>query len=141
MTKKSILVVDDDACIRLACTKVFANTDFKLQAAESAEEALEIMRATPAEILFLDLNLPGMSGLELCQEIHRNWPRSILIAITGYASVFELVKCREVGFDDYFIKPLGKKELLMAANDALQKLDRWKQRQEAFRSSAGPAKR
>ena len=129
--KCSILVVDDEPCIRLAFEKVFTRDGYKVLTAESAEQALQLMQTAPAEILFLDLNLPKMNGLELCQEVRKSWPWSIVIAVTGYASLFELVRCREVGFEDYFIKPVGSKELLVAAERACQKLGRWKQRSKA----------
>ena len=89
------------------------------------------MRASPIEVLFLDLNLPGMNGLDLCSKVRKEWPWCICIAVTGYASLFELVTCREVGFTDYFIKPVESKELLTAAEHAFKKLKRWKQREKA----------
>ncbi len=133
MTKnsRSILVVDDEPCIRAAFEKMFTDAGYDVQTAESAEQALLVMRKAPASVLFLDLNLPGMNGLDLCQQIRREWPWSIAIAVTGYASVFEVVRCREVGFDDYFVKPVTSKELLSVAHRAFQKLDRWKQRPES----------
>jgi DNA-binding response OmpR family regulator len=140
MINKSILIVDDEPCIRLAYKKVFTNAGYAAQAAESAEQALEIMRATPAEVLFLDLNLPAMNGVDLCRIVHKEWPWSVTIAVTGYASVFELVNCREAGFEDYYTKPVGSKELLAAAQEAFNKLERWKRRPEAHHHDPSMAK-
>jgi DNA-binding response OmpR family regulator len=128
MIKKSILVVDDEPSIRFAFTKMFATAGYEILTAESAEEALQIMSSTPVPVLFLDLNLPAMNGLDLCCEVRKSWPWSIAIAVTGYASLFDLVKCREAGFEDYFIKPVESKELLTAAEHAFKKLERWKKR-------------
>lgn len=128
MTKRSILVVDDEPCIRFAFAKMFTTARYEVQTAESAEQALQIMGTTPAAVLFLDLNLPAMNGLNLCREVRKVWSWSIAIAVTGYASLFELVECREAGFEDYFIKPVKSKELLAAAAHAFQKLERWKHR-------------
>jgi DNA-binding response OmpR family regulator len=130
MNHISILVVDDDAVIRLAFSRIFKGAGYDVRTAESAEEALELMAKAPAAILFLDLNLPVMNGVDLCRKVHQDWPCSITIAVTGCSSIFELVKCREVGFEDYFSKPAGPKELLAAAEAAAKKLERWKQRQE-----------
>jgi DNA-binding response OmpR family regulator len=130
MTKKNILVVDDEPCIRLAFTKIFTVAGYKVSMAENAAEALQHMQTTPSDVLFLDLNLPGKNGLELCREVRAHWPWCIAIAVTGYASLFELVKCREIGFEDYFIKPVESKELLAAADSAFKKLARWKHRSE-----------
>jgi len=131
MTTKTVLIVDDEPCIRLLFTRMFTNHGYQVRSAESAEQALELMHEAPSELLLLDLNLPAMNGLDLCREVRREWPWSICIAVTGYASLFELVTCREVGFEDYFIKPTSSKDLLEAADHAFKKLRRWKQREKA----------
>ncbi len=128
MNKQQILVVDDAKSIRSQFAKAFAGAGYEVQTAESAEEALKIMRETPATVLFLDLNLPAMNGVELCREIRKGWPWTIAIAVTGYASLFELLDCREAGFEDYFIKPVALEELLKAAAHAFEKIERWKKR-------------
>ena len=99
------------------------------------------MHKTPAAVLFLDLNLPAMNGIELCREVHKDWPWIIAIAVTGYASLFELVNCREAGFEDYFIKPVEMKELLAAAEHAFKKLERWKQGPETRQPGKASSKR
>jgi DNA-binding NtrC family response regulator len=130
--KDKIMVVDDDDCIRLAVSKRFAAAGYDVQNAASGEQALELMEASPSNVLFLDLNLPGMNGLDLCRKIREQWPWCICIAVTGYATIFELVACREAGFEDYFIKPAKVQDLLEAAADASKKLKRWRERQAAF---------
>lgn len=128
MDDKRILVVDDDEMIRDVYSQAFATAGYTVQTAGSAEEALEIMRKNPFWVLFLDLNLPGMNGLELCRQIRKDWSMAIAFAVTGYASLFELHDCREAGFEDYFIKPVEFSDLFDAADHALRKLARWKKR-------------
>jgi DNA-binding response OmpR family regulator len=123
-----ILVVDDEPSIRTLLVKLFANAGYTAEAAASAEEALHVQQSRPADVLFLDLNLPGTNGLELCREVRKHWPWSIPIAITGFASLYELVACREAGFEDYFVKPFVFEELWAAAAHGFAKVDRWKQR-------------
>jgi CheY-like chemotaxis protein len=129
LMKDKILVVDDDDVIRLAFSKKLAAAGYEVQSAASAEEALELMSASPSNVLFLDLNLPGMNGLDLCRKVREDWPWCICVAVTGYASVFELVACREAGFEDYFTKPVTWPDLLAVAEEASQKIKRWKTRQ------------
>ena len=124
----SILVVDDESMIRDLFRRFFEQAGYSVQTAESAEEALEMVRETPIWVLFLDLNLPGMNGVELCRQIRRSWPMAIPYAVTGYASLFELSSCREAGFEDYFTKPVNLDDLLQAAENAFGKLERWKER-------------
>jgi CheY-like chemotaxis protein len=72
------------------------------------------------------MNLPGINGIELCQEIKKDLPMSIIHAVTGYASLFDLAECRKAGFDDYFTKPVNLKMLTKSASNAFEKLNRWK---------------
>jgi CheY-like chemotaxis protein len=67
-----------------------------------------------------------MNGIELCRNIRKNNPLTIAYAVTGYASTFEVFDCREAGFDDYFTKPVEMKTLFQAAEQAFQKLARWR---------------
>jgi CheY-like chemotaxis protein len=126
MSEKKILVVDDEQMIRDVFAEAFGRARYAVQTAESAEEALEIMWKTPCWVLFLDLNLPGMNGVELCRQIRKDWAMAIVYAVTGYASLFEIHDCREAGFEDYFTKPVDLSVLLEAADHAFKKLERWK---------------
>ena len=128
MSEKKILVVDDEQMIRDVIAEAFGRAGYLVQTAESGEEALEIMRKTPYWVLFLDLNLPGMNGVDLCRQIRKDWPMTIAYAVTGYASLFDLSDCRDAGFEDYFTKPVALSLLLQAAELAFQKLERWKKR-------------
>jgi len=79
-------------------------------------------------VIFLDSNLPGMSGFELCGFIRNERPMAIIHAITGNTKVFELCECREAGFDDYFARPANLKEFSFAAQVAFKKVDLWQRR-------------
>jgi DNA-binding NtrC family response regulator len=126
MMEKRVLIVDDEEMIRESFEMAFMNAGYPVRTARTAEDALEIMAETPHWLLFLDLNLPGMSGVELCRRIRDQYPMAISIAVTGYASLFELNECRLAGFEDYFIKPVELSALLGAAGHAFEKLKRWR---------------
>jgi CheY-like chemotaxis protein len=126
--EQKILIVDDESSIRELFSEVLSMEGFAVQTAESAEEALEIVEKTTYWVYFLDLNLPGMNGVELCRQIRKRFPMAIAYAVTGYASLFELSECRDAGFEDYYTKPVNIAELVDAANQAFKKLDRWKKR-------------
>jgi CheY-like chemotaxis protein len=125
MINRRILVVDDEALICEMMKWAFTNAGYEVQTAASAEEALELVKTQKYLVFFLDLNLPGMNGIELCRNIRKNNPLTIAYAVTGYASTFEVFDCREAGFDDYFTKPAEMKTLFQAAEQAFQKLARW----------------
>ena len=126
--KKKILVVDDEDGIRSVLTKAFERANYEVTCAESAEEALELLSKEIFPVQFIDLQLPGMNGIELCSRIRSEHPTGILIAMTGYASVFQIVEARDAGFDDYFLKPFQISDLLEAAEESFKKLERWRKK-------------
>jgi len=128
MSEKKILVVDDEKAILNLLKQAFLRAGFVVVPAESAEEALTVLEQEELYVMFLDLNLPGMNGIELCRRIKKDKPMAIVFAVTGYASLFELADCREAGFEDYFKKPADIKTLVKVANDAFERLERWKRK-------------
>lgn len=126
MLEKKILVVDDEAELRKLYTLIFPKEEYQVTCAASAEEALEILGREKIYVMFLDLNLPGMDGVQLCKKIRADEPYAYISAVTGYTSVFQLADCRNAGFDDYFAKPFKREALLRAAAHAFERLERWK---------------
>ena len=125
---KKVLIVDDEEPIRNIFELAFSKAGYAVRVVESAEAAVELLKDEKIHVFFLDLNLPGMNGVELCKHIRNDSPLAIIHAVTGYASLFELADCREAGFDDYFTKPVNLSLHLKAAEDAFEKIDRWKKR-------------
>jgi len=128
MNEKKVLVVDDELQVRDSFKMVFDKAGYITYLAESGEEAVEILDKNNIQVMYLDLNLPGMNGLELCRKVRKTQPIAIIYGVTGYTSLFELHDCREAGFDDYFTKPVGLKILMDTAKDAFEKLERWKKK-------------
>ena len=67
-----------------------------------------------------------MNGFELCVNIRKNNPEAIIYALTGYAGVFGPREMLEAGFDDYFAKPIGLKDLYRAVKESFEKLDSYR---------------
>jgi len=125
-SERRILIVDDEESIRELLTKAFEEAGYEPTCVASAEEALEMAKNNHFQVYFLDLLLPGMNGVELCRRIRKAKPTAFIFAMTGYASVFDLVQCREAGFDDYFPKPFKIQLLTQTAKESFAKLDRWR---------------
>jgi CheY-like chemotaxis protein len=123
--KKNILVVDDEAPILDMIKEAFGSAGYTILTAENAEDALNLITNEPVWVMFLDIRLPGMSGIELCKKIRLKDQISIIYAFTGYSNIYGLLECRAVGFDDFFLKPVKLEVLLKAAQDAFDKLERW----------------
>jgi len=102
----SILVVDDELSVRDSLTKWFAEDGYKAEAAVDAKEALEKLRPGYWDIIFLDIKLPGMDGMELQQRIKTIDPEATIIMITAYATVDTAVKSLKEGAYDYVTKPV-----------------------------------
>ena len=122
------MIVDDEVSIRDLFLSAFSEAGYSVHLAENGEQALHILKQYEIDLIFLDLKLFGMNGIELCRQIKKDKPVSIIYAITGWTGLFEVEECREAGFDDYFTKPFQLNALFKAVEDAFEKLDRWKRR-------------
>ena len=125
VSQKNVLIVDDEVGILDTMKMTFITDNYGVFTAETAEKALEILKRENLMVMFLDLKLPGMNGIDLCRRIRKENQIAIIHAITGYSGLFNLLECREAGFDDYFIKPFNLDVVLKAAKDAFEKLERW----------------
>lgn len=123
---KKILIVDDEVSILNLLKLTFTRAGYEVSTAESGEDALELLKNETIHVMFFDLNLPNMDGLELCRKVKHNMPMAIIYAITGYASLFHLAECLEAGFEDYFKKPVNISTLIKMAESAFTKIERWK---------------
>ena len=126
MLEKRILIVDDEAAIRAVMKEIFGMKGYKVFTAECAEEAIRMLSEEVFLVMFLDLKLPDMNGIELCKRIRRDNLVAIIYAFTGYTNFYGLLDCRSAGFDDFFVKPVDMKILFKAAEDAFEKIERWK---------------
>lgn len=126
--ERKLMIVDDEVSIRDLFQSAFSDAGYSVHLAENGEQALRILKQHEIDLIFLDLKLFGMNGIELCRQIKKDKPVSIIYAITGWTGLFEVEECREAGFDDYFTKPFQLDVLFKAVEDAFEKLDRWKRR-------------
>jgi len=132
MNAQKILVVDDDEKIRHLLENSLTEAGYTVYTAESAEEGMNFFSGhKDIKVFFLDLRLPETNGIELCKQIKQARPTSILHAITGYTSVYDLVECRAAGFEDYFIKPFKVKDIIKAAENAFARIEKWQKEHPA----------
>jgi DNA-binding response OmpR family regulator len=126
--KGKILVVDDESSVRDLFDSVFTEAGYEVIPAEGGKEALAVLKIHDIDVIFLDLKLFGMNGIDLCRQIRKTKPISMIYAMTGWAALFEIDECREAGFDDYFEKPLNMDMLVSLVDQAFARLARWKRR-------------
>jgi two-component system, OmpR family, alkaline phosphatase synthesis response regulator PhoP len=116
MGKVNVLVVEDEADIQQLVSYNLIRAGFHVTCADTGEEALERLRTEEIDCVLLDLNLPGISGLEVCtamRKVESNIQRSLpIIMLTAKGEEEDVVAGLECGADDYVTKPFSPKVLI-----------------------------
>jgi two-component system KDP operon response regulator KdpE len=120
MSAGRILVVDDEPQIRRVMKMTLGGQGYEIVEARSGEEALEKFRQELPDLVLLDLNMPGMGGLETCRQL-RGSSETPIIVLTVRNSEEEKVQALDAGADDYVTKPFGMPELLARIRAALRR--------------------
>ncbi|MBZ5721540.1 MAG: sigma-54 dependent transcriptional regulator [Acidobacteriia bacterium] len=107
----NLLIVDDERAIREACREVAQSLGFNTSGADSAEHAYRVLEAQGADVVLLDLKLPGAGGLEALHQIKERKPDAVVIVVTGYGTVQSAVQAMKNGAYDYVTKPFSMDEL------------------------------
>jgi DNA-binding response OmpR family regulator len=116
-----LLVVDDDESIREVMKLSLEGEGYMVDTAETAEEALDAIRATAPDLLILDVMLPGMNGFDLTKEIRRTSSLPIVL-LTAKTDTIDKVVGLESGADDYVEKPFEMRELVARLRALLRRV-------------------
>ena len=104
--QNTILIVDDEDPLRLSLSLILQKGNYRVETAANAEEALAYLRLHEYDLMFLDLNLPGMSGIDLLIEVHRQVPQMSVLILTAHAALESAIQAVRLGARDYLIKPV-----------------------------------
>jgi len=107
-----VLVVDNDMAMRRVLRGSLAAQGYLITEARSGEEALEEMGQRPADLVLLDVEMPGIGGMETCRRLRAIAPRAGVIMVTVCDSEEDKIRALEAGADDYVTKPFSFRELL-----------------------------
>lgn len=130
MTKANkVLVVEDDAGIRQSLFEILGALGFMVGEAENGEEALVRLRMVSYDAVLLDINMPGMGGMEACRRISEAYPRLPIIMLTVRDAEADIVAALDAGARDYVTKPFQVQELTARVRAAIR----------GSRMSAGPS--
>jgi two-component system, OmpR family, KDP operon response regulator KdpE len=120
MNSANILVVDDEPQIRRVLRTTLSFRGYVITEAATGEEAVELARKLKPDLILLDVNLPGISGIETCREIRRGTETPIIMLTVRNAERDKVVAL-DAGADDYVTKPFGIEELLARVRASLRR--------------------
>jgi two-component system KDP operon response regulator KdpE len=121
MNNARILVVDDEPQIRRVMRTSLTEQGYIVTDGRSGEEALERLRQDHPDLVLLDMNMPGMGGLEACREIRETSDVAVIV-LTVRDNEADKVAALDAGADDYILKPFSMPELLARIRAALRRL-------------------
>ena len=116
----NILVIDDETRIREACTVVLSDRGFDVSSAADGEIGLEMIREKHFDIVLVDLMMPQISGFDVLSEVRKNHPDTVVIVITGYATLEHSIEAMKKGAFDFIPKPFTPDQLRAVVDKSLQ---------------------
>lgn len=116
-----ILIVDDESLIRRTLQTTLSTLGFEVINAGRGEEALALIRLAKFRAVLLDINMPGMSGIETCRQIRRIDPHVSILMLTVRDSAEDKVEALDAGADDYVTKPFHVGELCARLRAAVRR--------------------
>ena len=120
--KPHLLVVDDESELRSVLAKYFGYNQFEVRTAADAVQARAMVAELIPDVVLVDVNMPGESGLSLARWLRETYPRVGLVMLTGATDSVDRIVGLEVGADDYVTKPFEMRELLARLRGLLRRL-------------------
>lgn len=121
MTDTVVCIVDDEEGIRESLSGIFEDEGYTVLTAGTAEEALELLKEQTPDLMFLDVWLPGIDGIQALGKIREQNPELPVVMISGHGNIELAVNATRIGAYDFLEKPLSLQRVLLVANRALEK--------------------
>ena len=120
MAGEHILIVDDERAIQATLRGVLEDEGYRVTTVGSAQEALSRLSDEAPDLVFLDIWMPGMDGLEALAEIKQRRPETAVVMISGHATIETAVKATKLGAYDFVEKPLSLEKMLLVVTRTLE---------------------
>ncbi|MDR2841723.1 MAG: sigma-54 dependent transcriptional regulator [Spirochaetaceae bacterium] len=117
---KKILIIDDERSIRTAMSQIMEDEGYTALTAEDAIAGIDILSSENIDLVFLDVMLPKLGGIEALEKIKQHWKSLEVVIISGHASIDTAVKAVKLGAFDYLEKPLSIDKILTVCRNALE---------------------
>jgi cyclic di-GMP phosphodiesterase len=124
---KRILVVDDEVAVCTLLSERLGPAGFDCRTCSSGETALELLGSEAFDAIISDLNMPGISGLELLENAHKKHPHAAFLMVTGVDDIRVAIQAMKQGADDYLVKPFQFDVVLASVRRAMERKDLEKQ--------------
>ncbi|MBF0259356.1 MAG: response regulator [Desulfamplus sp.] len=121
MSELRVLIVDDEDYFREIILKKLIDKNIDAEGAENGTKALEMLKKQDFDVVVLDINMPGIDGIETLRQIKISKPEVEVIMLTGYVSVEFGIKGMQLGAFDYVMKPVPMHELMDKISQAYDK--------------------
>ena len=120
-TIPKILIIDDEEIVLDSCTHILAKSGYQIVTARNGTLGLEILEQEKPDLVFVDLKMPGISGMEVLEKIQEYDPTIVPIVITGFATVSSAVEAMKKGAYDFLPKPFTPDEMRLIARRAIDR--------------------
>ncbi|MFQ5768745.1 MAG: sigma-54-dependent transcriptional regulator, partial [Acidobacteriota bacterium] len=120
MPRKRILVVDDEAGVRRTLSGILEDEGHEVAVADCGEAALKSIQSDPPAVVLLDIWMPGRDGLDLLPEIRRIARETVVVMISGHATIETAVRATKLGAFDFLEKPLSLEKIVVTVRNALR---------------------
>jgi len=117
--RSKVLIVDDESSLRRVLRVSLAARGFEVEEVSTGEEALALLATDQFELVLLDIEMPGMGGIETCKEIRRLSPRPMVFMLTARDGKSDKAQALQAGADDYLTKPFYLHDLVTRVGAAL----------------------
>ncbi len=121
MNSPKVLIVDDEPTVCRSCEKILSREGYLVRVAYSGKQAIAILEQEPFDIVFTDLKMADMGGMELLETLRSRFPDLVPVVITGYATIASAVETMKMGAFNYLPKPFTPDEMAAVAKKAWEK--------------------
>jgi two-component system response regulator HydG len=121
MAEKGTVLIIDDRPNMLSMLQSALDGRFDVLTSAGGREGLNLFRIAPTDLVVSDIRMPDMGGMEVLQEIKKEWPETEVILMTAYAEVDQAVQALKAGAYDYLTKPIDPEELVLTLEKALER--------------------
>lgn len=119
-TKARLLLLDEDRIILQSLSQFLRREGYDVRTSADPVDAMNILEASPAELLLVDINMPGLQPAEFLREMRRRFPHVLVVVLTGYGSIEGAVEATKMGAFEYLTKPIVDDEIRLVVEKAVR---------------------